>query len=339
MGPERFDVFVERALYDPERGFYASGGRAGRRGDFLTSPEVGPLFGAVLARALDRWWDELGRPEPFTVVDAGAGPGTLARTVALAAPACRAALRYVAVECSAAQRALQPDGVERLAGLPDEPFVGVVVANELLDNLAFRLVERTADGWAEVHIADGAEVLVPLDEPYPPALAGLDAPAGARVPVQEAATLWLRAALGLVERGRVVVFDYADTTASMAVRQQHEWLRTYRGHERGGPPLDQPGTQDITVEVAVDQLAAVRRPDLDQSQADFLADHGIGALVDEGRRRWAEQAQVGDLAAIRARSRITEAEALCDPAGLGAFRVLQWIVSSPGHEPSTFWSP
>ena len=81
---------MELALYDPERGFYATGGRAGRRGDFLTSPEVGPLFGAVLARALDGWWDELGRPDPFVVVEAGAGPGTLARTVLPAAAGLRA---------------------------------------------------------------------------------------------------------------------------------------------------------------------------------------------------------------------------------------------------------
>src|SRR6187455_2663565 len=104
MGPERFDLFMERALYDPESGFYATGGVAGRRGDFLTSPEVGPLFGAVLARALDAWWSELGRPDPFTVVDAGAGPGTLARAVRAAAPACAAAMGYVLVERSAAQR-------------------------------------------------------------------------------------------------------------------------------------------------------------------------------------------------------------------------------------------
>ena len=65
-----FSTFVERALYDAGDGFYATGGRAGRGGgDFLTSPEVGPLFGAVLARALDAWWDELGRPDPFVVVE------------------------------------------------------------------------------------------------------------------------------------------------------------------------------------------------------------------------------------------------------------------------------
>ena len=80
-GPLSFSDYVAEALYHPHLGFYATGGRAGRRGDFLTSPEVGPLFGAVVARALDTCWTELGRPAPFVFVDAGAGPGTLARSI------------------------------------------------------------------------------------------------------------------------------------------------------------------------------------------------------------------------------------------------------------------
>ncbi len=61
-----------------------------------------------------------------------------------------------------------------------------------------------------------------------------------------------------------------DTTPSMAVRPWTEWLRTYRGHGRAGGPLEGLGTADITTEVAVDQLAAVRPPDDDRSQAEFL---------------------------------------------------------------------
>ncbi len=108
-----------------------------------------------------------------------------------------------------------------------------------------------------------------------------------------------------------------------------EWLRTFVGHERGGPPLDRPGTQDITVEVPLDQLARVASPDAVSSQAEFLARHGVDELVEEGRRVWDERAATGDLAAMRARSRVREAEALGDPSGLGGFSVVEWVVSEP----------
>jgi SAM-dependent MidA family methyltransferase len=146
------------------------------------------------------------------------------------------------------------------------------------------------------------------------------------VPRQAQAQDWLRSVLALVRAGRVVVIDYADTTESMAQRPWHEWLRTYRGHERGVAPLDDLGMQDITCEVAIDQLAAVRALSANRGQAEFLRAHGIDALVDEGRRVWQERAHLGDLAALRARSRVREAEALCDPDGLGGFRVLEWEI-------------
>lgn len=283
---------------------------------------MGPLFGAVVARALDRWWDELGRPDPYVMVEAGAGSGTLARAVAAAAPVCRSALRYQMVERSAR---LRPAGAR--PDLPAEPFDGVVLANELLDNLAFRLLERTAVGWSEVLVTDGpAEVLVPAAEDLAVEAESLapGAPVGARVPLQHQAAAWLGQALGLVRRGRVVVIDYAGTTPSMARRPWTEWVRTYRAHGRGGHPLDAPGSQDITCEVAVDQLARVRPPDADQSQAEFLAAFGIDELVADARATWHSRAHLGDLAAVRARSRVTEAAALTDPTGLGAFRALQW---------------
>src|SRR4051794_26385958 len=160
---------MELAL-DGEHGYFATG-RVGRRGDFLTSPEVGPLFGAVVAHALDVEFERLGRPDPFTVVDAGAGPGTLARAVLAARPACAPALRYVAVEVAEGQRRHHPPGVESAAGLPSGRIDGVVLANELLDNLPFRLA--VFDGaWREAHVAespDGAfvEILAAPLDPVP----------------------------------------------------------------------------------------------------------------------------------------------------------------------------
>ncbi|MGH9138968.1 MAG: hypothetical protein ACRD0G_18305, partial [Acidimicrobiales bacterium] len=113
------------------------------------------------------------------------------------------------------------------------------------------------------------------------------------------------------------------TTAELATRPQADWLRTYRGHQRGTEPLSDLGTQDITVEVCVDQLASVRPPSCDTAQADWLRAHGIDELIAEGRRAWQERTG-DDLPALTMRSRVTEAEALLDPAGLGAFRVLEW---------------
>lgn len=352
-GPLPWSAVVEAALYDDEAGFYTTAGQAGRRGDFVTSPEVGALFGSVVARALDDRWVAMGRPEVFVVVEAGAGPGTLARTILAAAPACATALRYVLVERSAAQRGLHrerlpledpahafasvaedPDDDEvvvppppgpmvvSLAELPRTPGPCVVLANELLDNLPFDLIERTADGWAEVRVGvegDGlVEVLVPgASDP------GVPADPGARVPVQRAAAAWVAEARALAgPDGCVVAFDYGAPLAELAARPWTEWVRTYRGQQRGGPPLEALGTQDVTVEVATDGLGS--RPDADRSQADWLRAHGIDTLVEEGRRIWAERAHLGDLAAVRARSRVHEAEALLDPTGLGAFRVLEW---------------
>lgn len=362
-GPMAVSEYVEACLYDADGGFYMrpGGGRAGGRcGHFLTAPEVGPLFGAVLARALDAWWAELGEPEPFTVIDWGAGPGTLARSILAAEPGCMAAgaLRLVLVELSPGQRALHPEHpLVASAGRVSEALAGgasagVVVANELLDNLPFDVVRRTAgggdDGWEELRVADGAGGRFSLVAAPAPAelVAGLpEVAAGARVPVQRAARRWVAEARRMLGRGRVVAFDYGaatDVLADRAVRADRAdradragraddpaaglgWLRTHRDHHHGTRWLDDPGSCDITADVALDQVQSDHRATA-CSQAEFLRVHGIDELVAEGRTAWAERAGAGDLDALRARSRTSEAEALLDPAGMGAFNVLVWPV-------------
>lgn len=412
----RFDEFMERALYDPERGFFAASGEAGgARGDFITSPEVGPLFGLLVSRFLDRCWDRAGRPERFDVVEFAAGRGALALAIRAAQPTCAAALRYHLVERSERLRERQrehlpvvlvggADPVQHsgalegtdpaaattaAAGPPGyyshadattlPPGVQLVLANELLDNLPVRLCDRTPQGWSEVHVTAGVdaasgpgeelrEELRPVADEVANLLDRLvpDATPGARVPLQQRAGEWLAAALTLVglggadtadkfpgrtvtrddpparvgssgsspgpagtsaapaPTGTVLVIDYCRNSPEMAALAQHEWLRTYRGHNRGGSPLEAPGSQDITCDVAPDQLALVRAPARQLSQAGWLAELGIAELVAEGRALWQAKAAAPDLAALRARSRIGEAEALTDPEGLGGFGVLIW---------------
>ena len=282
-----YDEFVARALYGPH-GFYTdpdAGGSAGRRGDFLTSPEVGPLFGAVVARYLDAVWAQLGRPDPFTVVDAGAGPGTLARAVLAARPACAAALRYVAVEVAARAASTAPRR-RRVAGGPAgradrrrrarqraarQPAVPPRrarrgVARGLRDGGTGRSLHRGALG--------AVRPACRRCSPGPPPTAP-----GHRCRTRR--PQWVGAARAIVGRGAVVVVDYTRArTAELAALPWRAWLRTYRGHERGAHPLADPGDQDITVDVAVDQLVA---PDAVHTQAAFLRRAGIGALVAEGR--------------------------------------------------------
>jgi len=324
-GPITFERFMDLALYGSD-GFYvrANGGSAGRRGDFITSPEVGPLFGAVLARYLDAEWERIGRPATFTVVDAGAGPGTLARSFVSARPACAEALRYVAVELSPAQRERHPDGIESRADLPTEPFDGVVIANELLDNLPFRLVVFD-DGWREAHVdvdREGRFVEVLGERVTDLAIPSTGMRVGARAPIIDRAAAFVDDARRLVRAGSVLTVDYGVArTAELAMRPWREWLRTYRNNERGKHYLAEPGSQDVTIDVPFDQLP---EPDALRTQAQFLQRWGIDDLVAEGVRVWTEQAARPGLEAMRMRSRVSESEALLDTAGLGAFLVAEW---------------
>lgn len=327
-GAIRFDEYMATALYG-EHGFYTSGtGRAGRRGDFITSPEVGPLFGSVLARALDSWWEEQGAPEDFYIYEVGAGPGTLARSILAANPRCLGdhPARYVCVELSAIQRASHPTGVTSVGELPSGLLRGVVIANELLDNMPFRLLVNDGqwgEAWVTFHNGSLNEIVRPIPAdilaPWPGVL-------GARVPVQHRAADWVREIRSRLH-GRMVLIDYtAATTAELAQRPWRDWLRTYVGHGRGVHYLHNPGEQDITTDVCLDQIiASVGEPDGLRSQSQFLQRWGIDELVAEGRRVWTENAARPDLAAMKMRSRISEAEALVDPTGLGSFTVIEFI--------------
>ena len=146
------------------------------------------------------------------------------------------------------------------------------------------------------------------------------------MPWQEQATIWVQTVRNRL-RGRLVLFDYmVPSTAELAQRPWREWLRTYVGQGRGSHYLRQPGEQDITVDVCLDQLiAVVGEPDGLRSQSQFLQRWGIDNLVAEGRRIWTEQAARPGLEAMKMRSRISEAEALLDPAGLGSFTAVEYV--------------
>ncbi len=310
---ERFDDYMERCLYGPD-GFYSTGqGVAGRRGDFITSPEVGPLFGVLIGRWLDAVWEESGRPDPFVVIDAGTGPGTLLRALAMANPACAASWQLIGVDRAVDDVRVEGD-IRIQPELPADLAGAVIIANELLDNLPFRIVERHTDGWTERFVDDGAFVDQPIDDP------GLAVGAVQRpVPLLDAAAGWLTAVLAQ-NPCRVLALDYGTTTTT-ELAERGGWLRTYRSHARGNDPLAEPGQWDITTDVAVDQLPGHPQT---TTQAAFLGELGIDDLVATGRAVWEANAARPDMEAFRMRSRISESEALLDESGLGSWLVLTW---------------
>ena len=78
LGPVRFDRFMEICLYDAAAGYFAAGDlRSDRAGDFLTSPEVSPVFGQLLARFVSTEFERIG--DPFHLVEVGGGSGSLLR--------------------------------------------------------------------------------------------------------------------------------------------------------------------------------------------------------------------------------------------------------------------
>ncbi|NNF55353.1 MAG: hypothetical protein HKN03_13050 [Acidimicrobiales bacterium] len=299
---QRFDEYVAEALYGAD-GFYTSGrGIAGRRGgDFITSPEVGPLFGALVAEWVNRVWEQRGRPASFAVFDVGTGPGTLLRSLAAAEPECAQAWTLQGIDLATASE------------LPGSLEGAVVIANELLDNVPFRWVRSSredGEDGEEAFVANGAIAWRPFKGPLL---------AEGEYPLVEGAAALVQSVLDREPAG-VLVFDYgAATTAELARRGG--WLRCYREHQRSNDPLRNPGWWDITTDVPLDQLPF---PAKTWTQAEFCAELGIEALVAEGRAYWRHHAAKPDLSAVRMRSRVSEAEALTDPTGLGAFWVAEW---------------
>ena len=328
-GPMPFETFMGLALYDTENGFFGAGKlRSERSGDFLTSPEVSPLFGETLAAHVKEERERIG--QPFQLLEAGAGSGSLLASllsvvtvdvVALdASPAARKSLRSLLPEGSVTDR------------LPDS-IRGVVVANELIDNLPMALAQKVDGTWRERWVgADGEDLCFVDAEPREQVLGWLDlyageVPDGGWVEVQLAARDWLADVLGRLEAGSVLLIDYGDTSEGLLPRRQDGTLRTYRAHHLGPHPLDEPGETDITADVNFSALIGTAE-DVGATvafhrQDDFLAGLGLRERLSELRRAELEAARSGsEMDRLRFRTLKTEAETLLHPRGLGDFRVL-----------------
>lgn len=325
-GPLTIADYMDLALYAPGLGYYARAAqRSGRAGDFVTSVDVGPVFGELLAA---RFADMAGRlvhdaPDAaWDLVEVAAGNGRLARDVLDALvrehPDLCTRLRLTLVERSAEARAAHGSTLgphaSRLAGsTPELPasIRGVIFANELLDAMPVHVVEMTPSGLAEVYVdarhGDLVEHVGPLSRPeladYFDSL-GMALEPGARADVNLAALGWIQDVAGRLDAGYLVLIDYGFEAGQLFGGRAVSTLRTFHRHlvdtattgaSRRPPWLLDPGSRDLTTHV---DFTSVRRAAehaglttfLDEEQSRFLLDAAVASgllagLEDPGRLR------------------------------------------------------
>lgn len=280
-----FARYMEMALYEPGLGYYSNPGQVfGAAGDFVTAPELTPLFGATLARQVSPWLkDPALAGSGQVVLEVGGGSGMLAAQLLNALDNVgHHEVRYLILELSAERREHQRQTLKSLApGLMDrvgwletfpETFAGVVVANELLDAMPVQLFEWQADAEAElqemgVTWVDGqfawaprpadavlTETVTALRNRLGPEGAQWHSPYRSEIcPAQQA---WMRTLADCMTAGVVMLLDYGFAAPEYyhPQRDQGTLMCHYR-HRSHADPFLWPGLSDITAHVDFTALA------------------------------------------------------------------------------------
>jgi SAM-dependent MidA family methyltransferase len=291
-----FERYMTLALYAPGLGYYMAGGRKlGIAGDFVTAPEITPLYGRTLARQVSQLLQS-GLPD---VLEIGAGSGALAADVLLELERLDSVpRRYLILELSPDLRersrdtlaARAPHLIERVAWLNGLPpaFEGVVLGNEILDAMPVNVFQRNGGRVEElgVSLSNGRFQWAPGEAPagVAPSCFPTD---GYRSEVQLVAQAFIRSLGGAIARGVALFADYGFP--------RHEYYHPQRAggtlmchyrHRAHDDPFFLPGLQDITTHVDFSAIAqAGREAELDilgyASQAQFLVSCGITDLLAE----------------------------------------------------------
>ena len=260
-----FDRFMALVLYEPGLGYYANAtpkfghlpqGEGGQGSDFVTAPELTPVFGHTLARQVGQALQGTGTDE---VWEFGAGTGALALQVLDALTAMgHKPRRYTIVDLSgslrerqAATLAAHADVVTWADALP-EAMAGVVLGNEVLDAMPVQLLNRVDGQWFERGVAlDAAQDLQWADRPTqlrPPL--DIDGPQDYLTEIHPQAEAFVRTLAERLQRGAAFFIDYGFPEAEYFHPQRHMGtLICHRAHKTDNEPLRDLGLKDITAHV------------------------------------------------------------------------------------------
>ncbi len=322
-----FSRFMELCLYAPGLGYYSAGAtKFGGAGDFVTAPELGPLFAECIGEAIAPVLEELGEGR---ILEIGGGSGVFAADLLHHLQALgRLPERYCVLEPSAQLRQRQREHLQKV--LPAEVFArvewldrpfehawnGIVFANEVLDALpTTRFAIAEEEVW-EDHVAlDKNDAFVVIGRPTDALVtAGVrhversleqSFAEDYRSELLPQLPYWVQAVIGPMQRGALLFVDYGYARSEYYQPQRSEGtLRAFRRHHVVDDVLAWPGLQDITASVDFTALAEAGTGagfDLAGycSQASFLMGNGID------RRLAAAEAHVADeVAHLRLRQQV-----------------------------------
>jgi SAM-dependent MidA family methyltransferase len=309
-GKITFAKYMDLALYTPGLGYYSGGmQKFGVRGDFVTAPEISPLFSHCLARQCQEILENLGGGD---ILEVGAGSGQMAVDILLALTKTNALPKhYYILELSADLKKRQQekvaaqgpeffDRVTWLETLPMFDFKGVILANEVLDAMPVHLFQIRQDILHEVEVIDNNAKLhlqiTKTDNPH--LLAHYHAQTWPREYTSEInlhLKPWVKSLSDILKLGVILIIDYGfpqheyyHPDRSMGTLMCH--YRHYAHHD----PFLYPGLQDITAHVDFTAIAeAASEVALDvlgyTSQAAFLLDTGLMALAEEQHKTTTEK--------------------------------------------------
>ena len=284
-----FDEYMQMALYEPALGYYSGDSiKFGAFGDFVTAPEISPLFGSCMARQAA---DLIARGCAASLLEFGAGSGRLCGQILQALPGLE---RYLILDLSAElkqrqqhylQNLLDADTFARIEWLSSLPrdFDGIVVANELLDAMPVHLLEKQ-DAWLERGVGfDGEKFTWQTFAPRARVLAAIEAiesrlgqlPPGYQCEVNLNLEPWFAALAQSCRSAVAIIVDYGYEQAQYYEPGRHRGtLDCYYQHRLHFDPLILPGLQDITAFVDFDACA------------DAAEKHGFEALGLVSQRRF-----------------------------------------------------
>ena len=292
-----FARYMELALYAPGMGYYTAGARKlGREGDFITAPELTPLFGQTLARqaaqVLESGLDQ--------ILEIGAGSGALAAAMLAELERMdRLPRHYYILEVSPDLRERErdllalkvPHLLERVIWLNRLPTVypGLIIANEVLDAMPVHVVRASASGLEEAGVALKDETFTwawrPAGAELRQAAEALQLPEGYQTEIQLVARGFVRSLAQSMARGVILLVDYGFPAHEYYHTQRSEGtLMCHYRHRAHADPFFLPGLQDITSHI---DFSAVARAGAEAGlellgytgQAQFLINCGITEIL------------------------------------------------------------